>query len=162
MMMAKRKVMRSSGLSLAAGLLAALFLVACTAAQPGIDNAAANQVAVQASAISQLLETADAAQGKRLYLQCRACHSIDKGGINTVGPNLHGLLGSTAGNAEGFNYSDVLLESGVVWTPETLDQWLTRPASFLPGNRMIFVGISDPKDRADLILYLQQATAAAD
>jgi cytochrome c len=71
-------------------------------------------------------------------------------------------LGSTAGNAEGFNYSDVLLESGVVWTPETLDQWLTRPASFLPGNRMIFVGISDPKDRADLILYLQQATAAAD
>ena len=129
---------------------------------PGIDNAAANQVAVQASAISQLLETADAAQGKRLYLQCRACHSIDKGGINTVGPNLHGLLGSTAGNAEGFNYSDVLLESGVVWTPETLDQWLTRPASFLPGNRMIFVGISDPKDRADLILYLQQATAAAD
>jgi cytochrome c len=159
MMMAKPNVMQSSGLSLALGLLAALFLVACTAAQPGIDNAAADQVAVQASAISQLLETADAAQGKRLYLQCRACHSIEKGAINTVGPNLHGLLGSAAGIAAGFKYSDVLLESGVVWTPETLDQWLTRPASFLPGNRMIFVGISDPKDRADLILYLQQATA---
>ena len=146
---AKRSLMRSHGLSLAPGLIAMFFAVACASVQAPVND----------SRIRQLLETADAAQGKRLYLQCRACHTVEKSGINTVGPNLHGLLGSTAGKADGFNYSDVLLESGVVWTPETLDEWLARPAAFLPGNRMIFVGVSDPKDRADLILYLQQATA---
>jgi cytochrome c len=129
--------------------------------QPSIANDT-EQTSKNSSKIKQSLTTANAAQGKRLYLQCRACHSLEAGGINTVGPNLHGLFGSAAGQAEGFNYSDVLLESGVVWTPKTLDKWLARPSDFLPGNRMIFAGVSDPADRADLILYLLQATGTAD
>ena len=97
-----------------------------------------------------------------MYLQCRDCHSLEKDDINRVGPTLQGLLGSTAGQAEGFDYSDVLVESGIVWTPRTLDELLARPGEFLPGNRMVFAGIGDPEDRANLILYLQQATRAAD
>lgn len=149
MMLVVRRKVQLCRLSIVPGLVAALFVFGCTSTQP------------PAATIKPLLETADAAQGKRLYLQCRACHTLEAGGINTVGPNLHGLLGSTAGQAEGFNYSDVLAESGIVWTPATLDKWLTRPSDFLPGNRMIFAGVSDPADRADLIVYLQQATAAA-
>ncbi len=147
------------------GLVALLFVIGCTSVQSSTASDAADQVEAQApvnqSRIEQLLETADAAQGKRLYLQCRACHTLEAGGINTVGPNLHGLFDNAVGQAEGFAYSDALLESGIVWTPETLDRWLARPSDFLPGNRMIFAGVSDPADRADLILYLQQATSDA-
>jgi cytochrome c len=148
-------------LSLLSGLIIMLCVVGCTSVQPSIASDAVKEPATD-SGIGQLLATADAAQGKRLYLQCRACHSLEAGGANKVGPNLHGFLGNTAGHAEGFAYSDALLESGVVWTPETLDEWLARPSDFLPGNRMIFAGVSDPADRADLILYLQQATRPAD
>lgn len=137
----------------------ALYLVGCSSAQPRSANDGEMQAADPTSAISQLLATADPAQGKRLYLQCRACHTLDDGGINTVGPNLHGLFGKTAGQAEGFSYSDALLRSDIVWTPATLDEWLARPSAFLPGNRMIFAGVSDASDRADIIAYLQQATA---
>lgn len=140
-------------LSLLSGLFIMLCAVGCTSVQPSVAND---------SGIEKLLATADAAQGKRLYLQCRACHSLEAGGANKVGPNLHGFLGNTAGHAEGFAYSDALRESEVVWTPEMLDEWLARPSDFLPGNRMIFAGVSDPADRADLILYLQQATRPAD
>ncbi|MGI9309036.1 MAG: c-type cytochrome, partial [Gammaproteobacteria bacterium] len=60
----------------------------------------------------------------------------------------------------GFNYSDVVKGSGIVWTPEALDQWLERPSECLPGNRMVFVGIRKAEDRANLIAFLQQATGA--
>lgn len=139
------------------GIIAMLFIIGCVQAPA---NESKNE-SKNKSKLDQLLQSADAAQGKRLYLQCRACHSLEAGGINTVGPNLHGLFGNAAGQAEGFSYSDVLLESGIVWTPETLDSWLARPSDFLPGNRMIFAGVADPADRADLILYLQQATSEA-
>ena len=148
------------------GFVAALFVVGCVSVRLPTGSGTADQATAQAAAteptVDELLETADATQGKRLYLQCRACHSLEEGDNNKVGPTLYGLLGSTAGQAEGFVYSDVLAESGIVWTPETLDEWLARPSMFLPGNRMIFVGIGDPRDRADLILYLKQATGAAD
>ena len=78
-----RSVLRS------AAFVAVVFLVACAAPQTPVAD----------SEVSRLLATADAAQGKRQFLQCRACHTLVKGGINTVGPNLYGLFGSNAGNA---------------------------------------------------------------
>ena len=54
------------------------------------------------------------------------------------------------------------MESGIVWTPLKVDQWLASPSEFLPGNRMIFAGVADPADRADLIAYLIEATASSD
>jgi cytochrome c len=93
-----------------------------------------------------------------LFLQCRACHSLGEGEPHKVGPNLYGMFGQTAGQAPGFAYSEVMIESGVVWSPETLDAWLARPSEFMPGNRMVFVGIRKPLDRANLIAYLQQQT----
>ena len=146
------------------GFAAALFVIACASWPPPTASGAADQAAAQAPArkptVDELLEPADAAQGKLMYLQCRDCHSLEDGDINKVGPTLQGLFGSTAGQVEGFDYSDVLVESDIVWTPGTLDEFLARPGEFLPGNRMVFAGIGDPGDRADLILYLQQATRA--
>ncbi len=141
----------------------ALLLAACGAGEPGSSEAksgqAADPVEVEKT-LDELLAAADVDQGKRLYLQCRACHSLDKGGSNKVGPNLYGFFGQPAGRAEDFSYSDALRESEIVWTPETLDQWLARPSEFLPGNRMVFVGVRRPTDRASLIAFLQQQTGA--
>ena len=141
----------------------ALLLTACEGGGPGTPAAESGQPADTVEAeksLEELLAAADVDQGKRLYLQCRACHSLEKGGINKVGPNLYGFFGQPAGQVEDFAYSDALQESEIVWTPETLDRWLARPSEFLPGNRMVFVGVRRPTDRASLIAYLQQKTGA--
>ena len=108
--------------------------------------------------LNALLAKADPDKGKVLFLQCRACHGTEQGGANKVGPNLHGVFGRQAGKAPGFAYSEAVTGASIVWSPETLDQWLMRPSEFLPGNRMVFVGIPKPEDRANLIAYLQRET----
>lgn len=140
-----------------------LLLAACDASGPGSPGAESAQPADSAQvekSLEELLASADIERGKRLYLQCRACHSLEEGGLNKVGPNLYGFFGQPAGKVADFVYSDALKGSEVVWTPETLDQWLLRPSEFLPGNRMVFVGVRRATDRASLIAYLQQQTGA--
>jgi len=99
-------------------------------------------------------------RGQTLFMQCRACHSLNEGGPNKVGPNLFGVFGRKVGLTPGFAYSDAMANSDVIWTEEAMDAWLARPSQFLPGNRMIFFGIKDAQDRASLIAYLQQETGA--
>ncbi len=99
-------------------------------------------------------------RGQTLFTQCRACHSLNEGGANKVGPNLFGVFGRKAGMTPGFAYSDAMANSDVIWTEEAMGEWLARPSQFLPGNRMIFFGIKDAQDRASLIAYLQQETGA--
>lgn len=91
---------------------------------------------------------------------CRACHTLGAGGVDLIGPNLHGMFGRTAGKADGFRYSSVLEEARFVWTPRALDAWLAQPARFLPGNLMSFPGIRDAADRDALIAYLLRATSS--
>ncbi len=111
--------------------------------------------------IDTLLATADVKRGETLYFQCRACHTLNEGGANKIGPNLYGVFGQKAGSAPGFSYSDAVKNSDVVWTPATVSAWLERPSDFLPGNMMVFLGVKKPQDRASLIAFLQQETGAA-
>ena len=99
----------------------------------------------------------DAAAGQRIYIFCQSCHSINEGGLNKVGPNLYGVFGQQAAQVEGYTYSDALSSSEVVWTADMLDQWITRPAALVPGTTMVFAGVNNPQQRADLIAYLQTA-----
>ena len=103
---------------------------------------------------------ADLRNGERLAQICRACHVFANGGANMLGPSLRGIFGAPAGAREGFAYSQALGSAGFVWTPRALDAWLAQPGRFLPGNRMVFAGVSGASDRRDLIAYLLQATAA--
>lgn len=135
-----------------------VLLSAC--ADDGAPAAAPSTAVVSTAEFQALLAAADPDKGQVLFLQCRACHSLEAGGANKVGPNLHGVFGRKAGLAPGYAYSEVIMQSSIVWSAETLDHWLARPSDFLPGNRMVFVGIRSPGDRANLIAYLQRETGA--
>lgn len=103
--------------------------------------------------------SADLANGARQAQICRACHSLDAGGPNMIGPALYGFFGETAGSHPGFGYSAVLAEAGFVWTPTAMNAWLAQPGRFLPGNQMVFAGILRQSDRDDLIAYLLTETS---
>jgi cytochrome c len=99
----------------------------------------------------------DAARGRQIFAACRTCHYPEKGYGHHNGPSLYAIFGRRAGTQQGFlYYSDAMKRSGLVWTPALLDTWLANPTTFLPGTSMVFVGIADPRDRADLIAYLAQ------
>jgi len=100
---------------------------------------------------------ADLERGRSLYLQCRACHTIEEGGSNLAGPNLHGIFASPAAAIEDFPYSEALRQADFVWTPRAMDAWITNPWLFLPGNRMSYGGMRRPEDRRDLIAWMLQA-----
>jgi len=103
--------------------------------------------------------SADRGNGQRQAQMCRACHSLEEGGANMIGPNLYGFFGKRVGAAPGFSYSAAVREVDFVWTPRALDAWLLQPGRFLPGNRMTFAGVAKEKDRVDLIAYLLEASS---
>jgi cytochrome c len=102
----------------------------------------------------------DAAAGQRVFGQCRACHSIEAGGRNGVGPNLHGIIGRRAAAIEGFRYSPAMrarAEAGLTWDEATLRAYITNPRQAVPGNSMTYVGLRNPQQLEDLIAYLREA-----
>ena len=103
-------------------------------------------------------ENTDMARGQLLSLACAACHTFDEAGTTLVGPNLHGVFGRRAASVSGFEYSPALEESGLVWTPVSLDAWLQDPAMFVVGTKMAFTGYRSAADRRNLIAYLLHAT----
>ncbi|MFC7690764.1 c-type cytochrome [Paeniroseomonas aquatica] len=100
----------------------------------------------------------DAEAGQRVFNQCRACHSINAGGRNGVGPNLHGILDRKAGTAEGFRYSASLREKaagGLVWDEATLRAYIANPKAVVPAGSMSFPGLRNEQQLGDLIAYLK-------
>jgi cytochrome c len=104
--------------------------------------------------LATLLAGADAAQGQTIFAKCQACHTVDAGGANGVGPNLHKVMGAKHGHTPGFAYSEALLAAPGMWDWENMDKWLANPKKYAPGTKMAFAGLSKPEERASLMLYL--------
>jgi len=100
------------------------------------------------------LAEGDAAAGEKVFRKCKACHVADAE-TNRVGPYLVGIVGRPAGMAEGFNYSDAMKDSGVIWDEETLAQYLANPKGFIDKNKMAFPGLKKEEDVANVIAYLK-------
>jgi cytochrome c len=104
-------------------------------------------------------QTGDATRGQRVFnQQCRACHTLEKDGAQTAGPNLHGLFGRKAGTAAGYEFSDAMKKSGIVWDDATLTDYNRDPKAKVPGTKMVFNGVKNAGQLADLVAYLKQAT----
>ena len=100
----------------------------------------------------------DAAAGQRVFNQCRACHTIEQGGRNGVGPNLHGAVGRKAGSIEGFRYSASMREKaggGLTWDEDTLRAYLANPKAVVPAGSMSYPGLRNEQQLNDLIAYLK-------
>ena len=106
--------------------------------------------------IAFYLASATAEQGEQVFKKCIACHTVDKGGANMLGPNLWSILGHPIGQGRGFAFSDALASKGGTWDWDSMSEWLKSPKSFAPGTKMTFAGLSNPEDRAAVILFLNQ------
>ena len=105
--------------------------------------------------IANRLAQADAAKGEATFGKCKACHTIDQGAPNGIGPNLYGVVGEAMSTGRGgFAFSDALKGKGGKWDFANLDEWLTSPKKFADGTKMSFAGLADPMDRANVIAYL--------
>ena len=97
-------------------------------------------------------------KGAKVFKKCKACHQVGEGAKHRVGPQLNGLFGRTAGTLEGFKYSKAMTtagEDGLVWTDETIAEFVENPKAFIPKSKMSFKGLKKEKDRVNLLAYLQ-------
>jgi cytochrome c len=110
--------------------------------------------------IETLLASADPANGAKVFAKCAACHTITPGGAAGVGPNIYGIMGKPHGAQAGFAYSSALKAKPGVWDWTNMSEWLKSPRKYAEGTKMTFAGLSNGKDRADLIAYLNQQSAS--
>ena len=106
--------------------------------------------------IAGLMAMGDIATGEKVFKKCAACHSIAKGGKNAIGPALYNVVSRKIGSVSDYKYSKALSEYGKEWTFEELNGYLIKPAKWIKGTKMAFAGLRKEKDRASVILYLNQ------
>jgi cytochrome c len=105
-------------------------------------------------AMADACAAADIEAGKKTFQKCALCHTAEAG-KNKVGPSLFGIVGRNSASLSNYDYSDAMKNFNHIWTEQTLDIYLTDPRAMIPGIKMIFPGIKDKTERADLIAYLE-------
>ncbi|MBB4100958.1 c-type cytochrome [Sphingomonas kyeonggiensis] len=121
----------------------------------GVEEASEGGAAAVAEPIATRLAKADVAKGEASFKKCMACHTINQGGANGIGPNLYATMGEGIAEGKGgFAFSDALKAVGGKWDFDKMDAWLTNPRKFATGTKMTFAGIPDAQERANVIAYL--------
>ncbi len=106
--------------------------------------------------LAELMKNADLKRGAKIFRKCASCHTVNKGGKNKVGPNLHGVVGRARGKVSDFAYSDAMASIGGRWDRNSVSDFIKKPRKYLSGTKMAFSGLRKPQDRADVIFYLEQ------
>lgn len=97
--------------------------------------------------------------GKKQFAPCGACHTVEKGGPNKIGPNLHGIIGKKAGtNRSDYAYSNAMKNAPITWSEEELMKYLVKPMEYVKGTKMPFVGVPNEQVRANIVAFIVQAT----
>ena len=122
-------------------------------APEGLATKASTEATVD---ISTLLALGDVAHGENVFKKCKACHSIKQGGRNNIGPKLWNVMFRPVGAVTDYKYSKALTTYGKEWSWEEMNGFLIKPAKWIKGNKMGFAGLKSEKDRASVILYLNQ------
>ena len=104
--------------------------------------------------IMALFASVSAADGAKVFKKCAACHSINQGGANKIGPALWGVIGRTAGSVTGYKYSKAMAAHGKIWSFEEMNNFLIKPKDWITGTKMSFAGLKNAKERAAVILYM--------
>ena len=106
--------------------------------------------------IVALMAMGDAASGEKIFKKCAACHSINKGGKNNIGPALYNVVGRKIGGVSDYKYSKALVAYGKEWSFEELNGFLIKPAKWIKGTKMAYAGLRKESDRSSVIKYLNQ------
>ena len=132
---------------------------------PGYQIEVENQIASDTSQVALVEEKIDIAaimalgdivSGEKIFKKCAACHSINRGGKNKIGPALYNVVGRAVGGVDDYKYSKALASYGKKWTFEELNGFLKKPSSYLKGTKMSYAGLRKEKDRASVIKYLNE------
>lgn len=129
------------------------------AAAPATGAPAAEEPA-EPQEIGPLLASASVEGGETIFKKCKACHTVENGGANKIGPNLWNIVGTEQAAKDGFAYSDALAEKSGAWTYDALNAFLTKPKDYAPGTKMSFAGLRKATDRAAIIAYLRAQSDA--
>jgi cytochrome c len=98
-------------------------------------------------------------RGERLFnQQCRSCHTLEKDGASSLGPNLHGVFGRKAGTGTSYQSSEAMVQSGIVWDDQAMAEYLRNPKAKVPGSKMVYAGMRQDAQLQDMIAYLKKAT----
>lgn len=115
----------------------------------------ASKDVVEGPSLGALMAEADIEKGAKVFRKCGACHTVEQGGANKIGPNLHGVLNRDKGAVDGFAYSSQLRAKGGAWGYNDLDVFLKKPSTYIKGTKMAFAGVKKANERAHLIAYLR-------
>ena len=122
-----------------------------------INNTTTNQANTESQIdISALLALGNTDHGAKVFKKCAACHSVNQGGKNKIGPALWGVLIRPVGSITDYKYSKALSSYGKEWSWKEMNGFLTKPAKWIRGNKMGFAGLKSEKDRASVMLYLNK------
>lgn len=146
-----RRLLFASALALAACGQPASTGGATTATTAALTPA---EITTAVAALPAPYNAGDYDAGRRIFVQCGSCHTIDTSNANRMGPHLHGVIGRHIASVEGFAYSPAMKAQTFTWDAAQLDQYLKSPQALVPGNRMAFAGLRNDTQRRDLVTYL--------
>jgi len=126
-------------------------VVSTTAAEANSENS-------ESTSIIALFASTSSADGAKIFKKCAACHSIAQDGGNKIGPALWNVLGRQAGSVSNYKYSKAMTAHGKVWSFEEMNGFLIKPKNWIKGTKMSFAGLKNAKDRAAVILYMNENT----